>query len=84
MSFFAAAIFTWILLAGFWALPATFASLGRAQLLDGSEAGRFVRTAASAILPVAFVCFAACMLGVVRLWVKFRGNYVWLLSHLFL
>ena len=79
----AAAVSSWILLAGFLVLPGAFTSLERLQI--SAEAGNVVHKVSQqgALLGVA-IFFCACGLaGTIGLWVKYFDNYVWLLGHLF-
>ncbi|KAH6658607.1 hypothetical protein BKA67DRAFT_512048 [Truncatella angustata] len=82
---FLAAISTWFLLAGFFILPATFAFLQNAQLLEKgiTPVDRLVDLN-KGIIPVAIICFIIGSAGTTWLWYKFRGNYIWLVTHLFL
>ena len=71
---FAAAVLSWFLLAGLFVLPATFTSLA----IDNKIVNHLIG------LPIGISCFAVGTAGIGALWLRFRKNYVWLLSHLFL
>ncbi|KAK4107059.1 hypothetical protein N656DRAFT_821906 [Canariomyces notabilis] len=77
----AAGLSSWILLASFILFPGTFTSLEQHQ---DSGAGKALYHFAQRI-PLLLFSGLCCLLGVIGttfLWVKFRYNYVWLLSHL--
>jgi hypothetical protein len=77
----AAGLSSWILLASFILFPGTFTSLEKHH---ESEAGKALYNFAQHIPLLLFsgVCCLAGVIGTIFLWVKFRHNYVWLLSHL--
>lgn len=80
-----AAFLAWLLLAGYFVFPATFTSVQRNAGLDAAaQAGSVlaqdvlgeVRNA-----PLLWIAGASCVLGgggLTGLWVRWRGNYVWL------
>ncbi|KAH6614554.1 hypothetical protein B0J18DRAFT_374580 [Chaetomium sp. MPI-SDFR-AT-0129] len=79
----AAAISSWILLAGFLVLPGAFTSLQKLRL--DTEASIAVHKLAQQHTLLGFA-ISFCILGFVGtglLWVKYRSNYIWLLSRLF-
>ncbi|KAF3346058.1 Sulfite reductase [NADPH] flavoprotein component [Verticillium dahliae VDG2] len=81
-----AAVFNWLVLAGFVVFPATFASLSRVGVLNNSPTGRAVQSAIRNI-PLLYICAFACVLGglgLAWLWWTVKHNYVWLLSRIFL
>ena len=82
-----ASIFTWLLLAGFIVLPATFASIRNSRALDGmGKAGNVVISAAQNIplLWVAGICCFFGASGLSWLWWGQSHNYIWLGDRIFL
>ena len=78
-----ASVSSWILLAAFLVLPGTFTSLDK---LGVKAAGNVIHVVAQ---PTPLICISAvlCLSGLLStifLWISFRRNYVWLLSHIFL
>lgn len=82
----AAAAALWVVLAGFVILPGTFATLTRSKTLEHSQEGQFVQELVQNIplLPIAAVCYVVGIVGLVLLWLQFKSNYIWLLSHIFM
>lgn len=81
-----AAVFNWLVLAGFVVFPATFASLSRVGVLNNSPTGRAVQNVIRKI-PLLYISAFACVLGglgLAWLWWTVKHNYVWLLSRIFL
>ena len=81
-----AAIFSWITLAGFIVLPGTFTSLETSNRLGSSTGGKFVQDTVKNI-PILVIGVVFCVLGTIGscfLWQKWRKNYVWLMTHIFL
>lgn len=81
----AAAVALWIILAGFTLIPGTFASLKESDDLRYSQEGQFIRDLVQNIplLPLAGACYFAGITGLGMLWRKFKVNYIWLLTHIF-
>ena len=82
-----AAIFTWILLAGFLVIPGTFTSF-KNQTHDGNTnavEGAIFRSIAN--IGLVWVSGTFCIIGAVGccwLWFLWRQNYVWLINRIFL
>ena len=82
-----ASLFTWLLLAGFIVLPATFASIRNSRALDDmGKAGKVVISAAQNIplLWVAGICCVCGASGLLWLWWGQSHNYIWLGDRIFL
>ena len=81
-----AGVFAWITLAGFITLPNTFTSLGSSNALQNYKGGKIVQDTVRnlPLLPVAGVLCFLGVLGTCWLWKKWRGNYIWLIGHLFM
>lgn len=82
---FYAALYSWVTLAGFIALPGTFTSLKSSGSLSDSKGGQVVQDAIQDVSLLA-VSSILCLLGTVGscwMWYKWRGNYVWLLARIF-
>lgn len=84
-----AAIFTWILLAGFLVIPGTFTSFkNSAAFKDGDSnavEGAILHSIAN--IGLVWVSGAFCVIGAVGccwLWFLWRQNYVWLINKIFL
>ena len=77
----AAALFSWLLLAGFIVFPGTFKSLN--LLREDSPGGRPALAHRVPLVWFSSICCFIGLLGNFWLWLKFRHNYVWLLEHLF-
>lgn len=82
----AAAVVSWILLAGFIIFPGTYTSLQESQILDGTEAGKVAARVIQNIplMGLAITCCTIGSLGISVVWWLFRDNYVWLNDHIFL
>jgi len=82
----ASSLFTWILLAGFVVLPATFTSIEEVQEDGRSQIEvnvlRVVKNLP--VLVVAGVLCAIGVLGMLGLWWRWRDNYVWLVNRIFM
>ncbi|KAH8758836.1 hypothetical protein BGZ57DRAFT_771051 [Hyaloscypha finlandica] len=82
-----ASLFTWLLLAGFIVLPATFASIRNSRALDGmGKAGKAVIGATQNIplLWIAGICCVCGASGLLWLWWGQSRNYIWLGDRIFL
>ena len=81
-----AGYFSWLTLAGYVVLPNTFTSLRNADGLDGTASGRALQTAVQNVqlLPLAGLLCCIGTAGSCWLWWRWRRNYVWLISHIFL
>ena len=80
-----ASAFSWLILAGYLVLPNTFTSLNTSSTLTSSRGGHFLQTTVRNIqlLPLASVlCFIGTA-GICWLWYKWRKNYVWLITYIF-
>jgi hypothetical protein len=78
----AAAVFSYVILAGFIVLPGAFKSLDKAQ--PDSQAARRVYDIAHQI-PIFAISGVMCLtglLGTIFLWHKYSDNPVWLISNL--
>ncbi|KAJ6561768.1 hypothetical protein B0H19DRAFT_943811, partial [Mycena capillaripes] len=74
--------FTWILLAGFVLFPGTFTNLQQ-----NNELGALGITAVNAIkhvYVVAWVCTGVGASGMLWLWYRWQGNYIWLVNRIFM
>jgi hypothetical protein len=83
---FRAALYSWITLAGFIVLPATFTSLENSGSLSDSKSGQIVQDVVQNV-PLLAIAGLGCLVGTVGscwLWYKWRDNYVWLLARIFL
>lgn len=77
---------SWLTLAGFVVLPATFTSLKKSKDLGGVTGGRELQDAVRnlELLPVAVIL---CCIGIASsgwLWWRWHKNYIWLVSRIFL
>ncbi|KAF8581882.1 hypothetical protein K439DRAFT_1392276 [Ramaria rubella] len=82
----ASSFFTWILLAGFVVLPATFTSIDDVQE-DGRPQIEINLLRVVKNLPlfvVAGVCCAIGASGMLWLWKRWSDNYVWLINRIFM
>jgi hypothetical protein len=81
-----ASLFTWLLLAGFIVLPATFASIRNRALEDVGKTGKVVISTAQNIplLWVAGTCCVCAASGLSWLWWGQSHNYIWLGDRIFL
>jgi hypothetical protein len=79
-----AAIFSWLILAGYVVFPGTFTSLQNSDSLNNSGRGKFVQYTVKNVplLPVAGVCCIVGTVGIYRLWRKWWKNYVWLIARI--
>lgn len=87
-----AAIFGWILLAGFLVIPGTFTSFKDSrtyQNATGDEASDIANSIVNAVDNVPLIYVSAVLsglgaLGCIWLWLRWRKNYVWLVNRIFL
>lgn len=81
-----AAFFLWLILAGYLVLPPTFTSLQSSNALGGSKGGQMLQSTVQNVqlLPLAGVLCAVGTVGTSWLWYKWRKNYVWLITYIFL
>ncbi|TFK24119.1 hypothetical protein FA15DRAFT_593043, partial [Coprinopsis marcescibilis] len=82
-----ASFFTWILLAGFLLFPGTFTSL-RQVAQDATNINDLQRQILNAVTNVplfviAWICSGIGASGMIWLWWRWRANYIWLLSKIF-
>ncbi|KAM0797679.1 hypothetical protein BDR22DRAFT_796782, partial [Usnea florida] len=81
---------TWILLAGFIVVPGTFVSVEESKTLqEGAKSNKLDHAVLSTVkhaslIWVAGVCCSVGGAGMVWLWWRWRGNYVWLINKIFL
>lgn len=81
-----AALFSWLVLAGYVVFPATFTSAERSGSLSNSRGGKVVQDAIQNVplLPFASLCYLVGIYGTARFWRKWQNNHVWLLAHIFM
>ncbi len=81
-----AALFSWLILAGYLVLPNTFTSLQSSKTLSGSKGGELLQSTIRNVklLPFAGVLCLIGVAGISRLWYKWRRNYVWLITYIFM
>jgi hypothetical protein len=81
-----AAFFSWLTLAGYIVFPGTFTSPKTSQALASNSSGRVIEEAVRNIglLPIAILCCLAGTVGTSWLWLIWRNNAIWLVTHLFL
>lgn len=81
----AAALCSWLMLAGFVVFPGTFSSLSRTNFLGNSEPGRLVQSIVRnmPLLWVAGICCVLGLTGLLWIWWTLRHNYVWLIGRIF-
>jgi hypothetical protein len=77
---------SWLTLAGFIVLPATFTSLKNSNDLGSVRGGKEIQDAVRnlELLPIAAIL---CSLGLASscwLWWRWHRNYIWLVSRIFL
>lgn len=77
---------SWLFLAGFIVLPATFTSLKNLKGLGSVSGGKEIQDAVQnlELLPVAAIL---CCVGIGSscwLWWRWQRNYIWLVSRIFL
>lgn len=81
---------TWILLAGFLIVPGTFTSVEKSSTVQkdakqNAAANEVLQKVKHASL--LWIAFSCCMIGcggLMWLWWRWRGNYVWLINKIFL
>lgn len=81
-----AALFSWLILAGYLVLPNTFTSLQSSKTLSESKGGQLLQSTVQNVklLPFAGVLCLIGVAGISRLWYKWRRNYVWLITYIFM
>jgi hypothetical protein len=81
-----AAGFSWLVLAGFVVLPNTFTSLRDSDHLDSTASGKALQSAVRHVQILPLACVLCCIgtAGSCWLWWRWRRNYVWLTSQIFL
>ena len=81
-----AALFSWLILAGYLVLPNTFTSLQSSKTLSESKGGQLLQSTVHNVklLPFAGVLCLIGLAGISRLWYKWRRNYVWLITYIFM
>jgi hypothetical protein len=80
-----AAVFTWLILAGYLVIPNTFTSLQSSKVLSGSKGGKIIQSTVQNVQLLPFAG-ALCLIGTVGiswLWSRWRTNYVWLIRNIF-
>jgi hypothetical protein len=77
-----AAVFSWMMLAGFIVFPATFTSLKNSDSLSDSKVQDAIPNVG--LLPIAGLCYLIGTVGSYCLWWKWHDNCVWLLPRIFL
>lgn len=81
---------TWILLAGFIVVPGTFVSVEDSKTLQKGAKDSKVEHAVldtvkhASLMWVAGLCCVVGGVGMVGLWWRWRGNYVWVINKIFL
>ncbi|KAF8443924.1 hypothetical protein L210DRAFT_3396118 [Boletus edulis BED1] len=80
---FLSAFFTWILLAGFVLLPGTFASFRNEP---AGSAQSFILTVVNhiSLFVIALVCACVGACGMIWLWWRWHGNYIWITNRIFI
>jgi hypothetical protein len=85
-----AALFTWLLLAGYIVFPATFTTLNDSSKVaqaaaNGTEVERDVlNTVKNApVLYIAVICCIIGAIGMIALWWRWKHNYIWVINHIF-
>ena len=82
-----AALFTWILLAGFLVIPGTYTSFKNHTDNSKSDAVEDAIVHSVSHIGLVWVSGAFCIIGAVGccwLWFLWRKNYVWLINRIFL
>jgi hypothetical protein len=80
----AAAMSSWILLAGFLVLPGAFTSLAKLQLNTNTNNVVYKLTQQHMLLGFGISFCVLGFLGTGVLWLRYRSNHVWLLGRLFM
>lgn len=77
---------SWLTLAGFIVLPATFTSLKTSKNFSGFAGGKEVQEVVRnlELLPLAAILCCVGIAGSSWLWRRWRRNYIWLVSRIFL
>jgi len=77
-------VFMWTVLAGFLVLPSSFPDI-QTILGDSNKLSKVVRVARNIpLLTIGFTCCGVGAIGLCYVWRRFRHNYVWLLSSIFI
>ncbi|KAF8554490.1 hypothetical protein OG21DRAFT_1370639, partial [Imleria badia] len=78
-----ASFFTWIMLAGFVLLPGTFASWKNEP---AGSAERYILNLVDnlSLYVIAFLCTGIGVCGMIWLWWRWQGNYIWLTNRIFI
>ena len=81
-----AALYSWLIPAGYVIFPGTFTSLKNSRTLDNSTGGKIVQDTVQNVplLPLAALCCIAGISGICWLWWTWQQNYVWLVRQVFL
>ena len=87
-----AAVFTWILLAGYIVLPGTFTSFKNSETYKNTEGDKSKEVQNQILhgianLPLAAIAGIFCSigaLGMMWLWFLWRDNYIWLINKIFM
>ena len=80
-----AAVFIWLILAGYLVIPNIFTSLQSSKALSGSKGGQVIQSTVQNVQLLPFAG-ALCLIGTVGiswLWSRWRRNYVWLIRNIF-
>lgn len=80
-----AGLFSWLILAGYLVLPNTFTSLKSSKALSESKGGQILQSTVQNVqlLPFAGILCLIGTAGTSWLWYKWRRNYVWLITYIF-
>lgn len=81
-----AAVFSWLLLAGFLISPTTFMSISTNHLKIGSESIIWTMTGPTSWGLLAVACLGSCIavVGLGCVWYKQRANYIWIGRYILL
>lgn len=81
-----AAVFTWLILAGYLVVPNTFTSLQSSKALSGSKGGQIIQSTIQNVqlLPFAGALCLIGTIGIFWLWSRWRTNYLWLTRNIFM
>ncbi|KAH0537622.1 hypothetical protein FGG08_005614 [Glutinoglossum americanum] len=80
-----AALFSWLILAGYVVFPGTFTSLKDSDTLGNSKGEKIIQDTIQNVplLPLAVISCVAGTSGMCWLWWTWRKNYVWLVGQIF-